>query len=77
MALVRRFQAAKKDSQRVHGPVECGYSVFESHGVTYVQLDTYGSEHRDIHGKISQSVQLDRAGAQNLMGILREAFPGL
>ena len=77
MALVRGFVHAPKDENRVHGEVECGYLCFTAHGETYLQLDTYGSKHRKIPGKVSQSLQLDADGARELMGILRRTFPGL
>lgn len=77
MALIEGFDPSANDAQRVHGPVRCGYRAFTVDGKTVVQLDTYGSDERAIPGKISQSLQLDVDGARELIGILREAFPGL
>ncbi len=42
-----------------------------------MQLDTYGSEARKLHGKVSQSLQVDRARAVQLVEVLMLAFPGL
>ena len=77
MALVREFVHAPKDENRVHEEVECGYLSFTARGETYLQLDTYGSKHRKLTGKVSQSIQIDAAAARELMGLLRKTFPGL
>lgn len=75
MALIEEFQQVPSDSQRVHGPVTCGYRAFTIEGRRILQLDTYGSTDREIPNKISQSVQLDTEGARALMDIIAETFP--
>lgn len=40
-----------------------------------VQLDTYGSADRKLAQKVSQSIQLDREGALELLRIMETAFP--
>ncbi|MFF8590744.1 hypothetical protein ACF061_04770 [Streptomyces sp. NPDC015220] len=77
MALISEFQSVSSDTQRVHGPVTCGYRTFTADGQRILQLDTYGSTERKILDKISQSIQLDVASARELLKILEEAFPGL
>lgn len=77
MALVRKIAKVEKTSQRVHGPVECSYSVFSDSGKRYLQLDTYGSSERAQPGKLSQSLQFDRTGAERLLQLIHEAFPDL
>lgn len=77
MALITSFTEFAKDTTAVHGPVECGYAIFERDGRRYLQLDTYGSQHRRRPGKVSQSIQLDRERAQELLGLIRKTFPGL
>jgi hypothetical protein len=77
MALIEGFEKSGNEAQRVHGTVRCGYRSFTIEGKTLIQLDTYGSDEREIPGKISQSLQLDEQGAEELIAILREAFPGL
>ena len=63
-----------KDRNTVHGEVDCTYLVFEEGGDTYLQLDTYGSSSRSIPGKVSQSLQLNEAGAKELRKLLRQTF---
>jgi hypothetical protein len=77
VALIGEFTKIHKESNRVHDTVECGWTVFESDGATFLQLDTYGSSGREIPGKVSQSIQLDEAGAARLVRILLQAFPGV
>jgi hypothetical protein len=77
MALIKHFDSVPSDSQRVHGPVTCGYRTFTADGRRILQLDTYGSADRMIPGKISQSLQLDADSARELLKIIEGAFPDL
>ncbi|MEU1268938.1 hypothetical protein [Streptomyces sp. NPDC005799] len=77
MALIEEFQSVSSDSQKLHGPVTCGYRTFTVDGRRVLQLDTYGSPDRQIHGKISQSIQLDRDSARDLLKIIEDSFPDL
>lgn len=77
MALIAEFLEAHTDRASIHGPVQCGWRVFESGGVTILQLDTYGSDQRKIPDKVSQTIQLNREGAQVLLSLIRRAFPDL
>jgi hypothetical protein len=77
MALIRTFKRIHKDSNRVHEPVECGWTLFEINETKFVQLDTYGSSERQDVGTVSQSIQLDEAAAADLLRIVRQAFPAL
>lgn len=77
MALIENFQEVNTDRQALHGPVQCGWRVFTVKGETVLQLDTYGSADRKLLGKVSQSIQLNRQAAGELLGILERAFPRL
>lgn len=77
MAFIETFYPVTVARQVVHDPVECGWRAFIAEGRRILQLDTYGSNQRKSQGKVSQSLQVDKAGATELMRILREAFPGL
>ncbi|PZR87074.1 MAG: methionyl-tRNA formyltransferase [Stutzerimonas stutzeri] len=39
-----------------------------------VQIDTFGSANRDIPGKLSQTIQLDRTTGRELLAILQRAY---
>ena len=75
MALITEFTELQKERNRVHGPVECGWTVLERNGTRYLQLDTYGSRDRQIPGKTSQSIQLDAASAAELKRLIARVFP--
>jgi hypothetical protein len=75
MALISELTERKKERVHVHGEVECGYTTFERDGSRYLQLDTYGSEEREIPGKISQSIQLNAESAAQLKALIERTFP--
>jgi hypothetical protein len=75
LALVTDLTELQKERNHVHGVVECGYTVFESRGTRYLQLDTYGSPHRKIPGKTSQSIQLNAHAAAQLKALIEKTFP--
>lgn len=77
MALVRQIQELNRGRGRVHNEIDCTCSIFEEGGHAYIQLDTYGSNTREIPGKVSQSMQFDRAGALQLIRLIERAFPDL
>lgn len=79
MALVRDFHQVNSDKSVIHKPVSCGWRAFRAGAgdVTILQLDTYGSETRQIPNKVSQSIQLDRDGAAELLKLIRDTFPGI
>jgi hypothetical protein len=57
--------------------VECGWQPVRDSGQVYLQLSTYGSDDRQSEKKVSQTIQLDRARAAELLTIIRETFPDL
>jgi hypothetical protein len=76
MALVARFEERPLTPTRLHGRVLCGYNAVDVQGTRVLQLETYGSDDREMPGKVSQVIQLDEAGARELKTIIERAFPG-
>ena len=74
MALVTKFEKLDGERTQLHEEVEAKYAVFERDGKGFVQINTYGRPGREIPGKVSQSIQLDRQGAEALVAILKKAF---
>jgi hypothetical protein len=74
MALIRSFTRKARERVSLHGAIEATYSAFERDGRVILQIDSYGSNIRQIRGKQSQSIQLDREGASALYRILKEEF---
>jgi len=58
----------------VHDEIDAKYAVFECDGRVFVQIDTFGRDTRDMPGKKSQTIQLDKEGAAALFNILKSAF---
>jgi hypothetical protein len=75
MALIKRFEERPLEPKRVHGPVVCGYRAVQIGTEQILQMETYGSENRVSGEKVSQSIQVDEAGARELMKILQRSFP--
>jgi hypothetical protein len=73
VALIVKFEE-RGGNERRHGDVNCGYRWFDVDGQRILQLDTYGSDERQIPGKVSQSIQLDEQGARDLLSIIRRTF---
>ena len=74
MALVRSFEQKEMSRNSLHKEISATYSVFGDGDIKVLQIDTYGSEDRQIPGKKSQSLQLDRQGAESLYLILKREF---
>ena len=74
MALVRGFTKLDSERRTLHEEVEAKYAAYEIDGRAFVQINTYGTSDREFPGKLSQSIQLDRTGAEQLVAILTKAF---
>jgi len=74
MALVRSFVEKRMERNSLHDEISATYTVFQFDDQVLLQIDTYGRPDREIPGKKSQSIQLDREGAAALYRILKSAF---
>jgi hypothetical protein len=74
MALIREFVPLELERKQLHEEVEARWTSYEIDGVSFVQINTYGRPTRELRGKLSQTIQLDRAAAEQLVGILRHSF---
>jgi hypothetical protein len=77
MALLKssKFIRIEKERNSVHKEVDTTYTSFTNNsGEKYFQIDTYGSSDRQFKGKISQSIQLNKRAAQELITVLKNEF---
>lgn len=75
MALITNIESGFKDRQSIHKRVECTYYIVTGlDEKKYLQLDTYGSEGRQIPGKVSQSIQFSPDAILRLKEILLQEF---
>ncbi|MBO4269945.1 hypothetical protein [Microbispora triticiradicis] len=77
MAKIREFFEDKKASVSHPTVVDCGYQAVRTHEGVFLQLSTYGSDQRQTQKKTSQTLQLDREHAEQLLHILVTTFPDL
>ena len=75
MALVNNLLEGFKDRQNIHKQTESTFFlVLDDKGKKYLQIDTYGSDDRQIPGKVSQSIQFSPDAIEQLKKILQEKF---
>ena len=75
MARIREFRKGEQTHGQTHPTdVECVWWVFESEMGRLLQLDTFGSSERRNPGQQSQTLQLDRDRAEELVEILTQQF---
>lgn len=74
MALVKSFTRKYMERNSLHEEIEASYTAFERDGRVFIQIDTYGRDTREMPGKKSQTIQLDREGATALFNILKREF---
>jgi hypothetical protein len=74
MALVRGFEPLELERKQLHEEVDARWISYEIDGVGFVQINTYGRPTRELPGKLSQTIQLDRGAAEQLVAILRRSF---
>lgn len=76
MALItkRHFSHIEKERNSIHKSVDATYCMFVKDAKKYFQIDTYGSENRQMKDKISQSIQIDKDMAIELVDLLQKTF---
>lgn len=75
MAFVRQVELDDRSVKSLHPTqVVCKYMVSETNGKKVLQLNTYGSDSREIPGKLSQTLQFDEAAAKQLAAIIAREF---
>lgn len=75
-----RISSFEPGVQNVHPhrtQVACHWQVIQGDHETLLHLSTFGSPDRASEPKSSQSLQLDRDAAAQLLELLRRTFPGL
>jgi hypothetical protein len=77
VARVKVFFESRSGSKPHPTEVECGWSIVNAPGERLLQLSTYGSEQRQSHPKVSQTIQLDEEAAARLVALVLQTFPGL
>ena len=71
---ISNLTKVNKERNVIHDQVYATYTVFDSNGEKYLQIDTYGKAARENPEKISQSFQFNRITAAYLVNLLIEEF---
>ena len=71
MALITALERITMERNTVHENVAATYSIFrDDKGDNYLQIDTYGTSHRQIPNKKSQSIQFGPEALNQLREVL-------
>ena len=74
MALIEHFDSSDLQRPTRQRPAAANLSVFDLDGVTFLQIDTFGTPTRQMPGKRSQSIRLGREAAIQLRDAIDKAF---
>lgn len=78
MARVNHFVEGDQAVRAHPTELDCYFQILEDEsGSRLLHLSTFGSVERESKPKSSQSIQLDRRAARELIGVIEGAFPGL
>jgi hypothetical protein len=70
MAIVRKLDRITLEHDSRHSEVKCTYSIIQDDSGRSLQIDTYGSAHRKILDKKSQSIRFSPEAIAKLRDIL-------
>lgn len=75
MARIRSLSESRGDGRAHPTDVDCDWLVVRTQsGQPLLQLSTYGSDTRASRPKVSQTIQLDRTVAKELVEVLTRTF---
>lgn len=77
MARVRSFRPSTQDLKVNPTEVDCEYQLVADGEHRYLNLSTFGSDHRQAGRKSSQNIQLDHDCARELVEVIVRFFPDL
>ncbi|NLU64274.1 hypothetical protein HCA61_18675 [Rhodococcus sp. HNM0563] len=77
MARIRSIAEGTQNIRAHDSEVDCFYNVIDDDGLHLLHLSTFGSDHRKSKPKSSQSIQLDRDMAVQLIEVLLKTFPDI
>lgn len=73
MAKIRSF-TFKPAANQQHSEVDATWAVLGSGSDALVQISTYGSDFRQSHPKVSQTIQVDEEMAARIINVLVDTF---
>ena len=70
MAIIRKLERIILEHGLTHTEVNCTYAIIQDDDGKYLQIDTYGSAHRKMPDKKSQSIRFSPEAIAQLREIL-------
>lgn len=78
MALIRSLEPDKHVARPPRTEVDCIYTTVQTDaGTKLLRLATLGSDHRKLHPKPSQIIEVDQVMAEQLVRLMVETFPDM
>lgn len=74
MAIVKKLERITLEHRSPHSEVNCTYSIIQGDDGKSLQVDTYGSAHRKLPDKKSQSIRFSPEAISQLRKILSDEF---
>ena len=72
MAIIRRFEQLDLKANARHTETVGGYSVQGQDNEKFIQINTVGSENREIPGKVSQTLRLTKEAIEQLADLAKK-----
>jgi len=72
MAIVRKFEELELKANARHTETKGGYSIQGQDGEKFIQINTVGSDDREIPGKVSQTLRLSKEAIEQLSELARK-----
>ena len=72
MAIIRRFEQLDLKANARHTETVVGYAVQGQDNEKFIQINTVGSENREIPGKVSQTLRLTKGAIEQLADLAKK-----
>ncbi len=71
MAIIRKFEELDLKMNARHSETHGGWSVQGQDGEFFIQINTFGSDERQMPNKVSQSLRLSKEAIEQLAELAR------
>ena len=72
MAIIRKFEPLDLKANARHTETKGGWSVQGQDGEKFLQINTVGSDDREIQGKVSQTLRLTKEAIEQLSDLAKK-----
>jgi hypothetical protein len=72
MAIIRKFDELELKANARHTETRGGWSIQGQDGEKFIQINTVGSETREIRNKVSQTLRLSKEAIEQLADLARK-----